>query len=74
MPQDPELKKRQTRNIVLLIVVFLASMTAIEILVQQLNNPVPIVNNLLVFTLVNINIILKTNRNYSVFIWLRINK
>ncbi|MBD3308046.1 HAMP domain-containing protein [candidate division KSB3 bacterium] len=57
MPQTPE-KKRRTRIIALLIVVVLASLTAIEILIQQLKNPAPIVNNLLVFTLVNINIIL----------------
>ena len=54
----PEQKKRRTRNIALLIVVFLASLTAIEILIQQLNNPVPIRNNLLVFLLINVNIIL----------------
>lgn len=58
MAHTPEQKKRRTRNIAFIIVVFLASLTAIEILIQQLNNPVPIVNNLLVFTLVNINIIL----------------
>lgn len=58
MPHSAEYKKRRTRRIALLIVVFLASMTAIEILIQQLNNPAPIVNNLLVFTLVNLNIIL----------------
>lgn len=56
--RNSEYKKRRTRNIALLIVVFLASLTAIEILIQQLNNPVPIVNNLLVFVLVNVNIIL----------------
>ena len=58
MPHSTEYKKRRTRRIALLIVVFLASMTAIEILIQQLNKPAPIVNNLLVFTLVNLNIIL----------------
>ncbi len=58
MSHTPEQKKRRSRNIALLIVVVLASLTAIEILIQQLNNPVPIVNNLLVFTLLNINVIL----------------
>jgi len=58
MEHKPEHKKHRTRNFALLIVVFLASLTAIEILIQQLNNPVPIVNNLLVFVLVNVNIIL----------------
>jgi two-component system nitrogen regulation sensor histidine kinase NtrY len=51
-------KKHRTRNFALLIVVFLASLTAIEILIQQMNNPAPIINNLLVFLLVNVNIIL----------------
>ena len=54
----PEYKKRRARTIALLIFLFLISLTAIEILIQQLNNPVPIVNNLLVFALVNVNIIL----------------
>ena len=58
MEHKPEHKTRRTRNFALLIVVFLASLTAVEILIQQLNNPVPIVNNLLVFVLVNVNIIL----------------
>ncbi len=58
MTHSLEYKKRRTRRIVFLIGIFAASLTAIEILIQQLNNPVPIVNNLLVFTLVNLNIIL----------------
>ncbi|MCP4402738.1 MAG: HAMP domain-containing protein [bacterium] len=58
MPHSAEYKKRRTRRISGLIVVFLVSLTAIEILIQQLNNPAPIINNLLVFSLVNLNIIL----------------
>ena len=58
MTHSLEYKKRRTRRIVFLIGIFVASLTAIEILIQQLNNPVPIVNNLLVFTLLNLNIIL----------------
>jgi two-component system nitrogen regulation sensor histidine kinase NtrY len=58
MSSISEHKKHRTRNFALLIVVLLASLTAIEMLIQQLNNPVPIVNNLLVFVLVNVNIIL----------------
>lgn len=54
----PEQKKRRTRTLALLGVVFLASLTALELLIQQLNNPTPIVNNVLVFVLVNLNIIL----------------
>ena len=50
--------KLRKRNLALLIVVFLASLTALELLVQQLHNPVPIVSNLLVFVLVNVNILL----------------
>lgn len=57
-PTSAEQKKRRTRYIALLMVVFLASLTAIEILIQQLNNPGPIVDNLLVFMLVNVNILL----------------
>ena len=57
-PTSPEQRKRRTRNFALLIVVVLASLTAFGILIQQLNHPIPIVNNLLVFVLVNINIIL----------------
>ncbi len=53
-----EYRKRRTRKIALLIVVFLASLTTIELLIQQLNTPVPIVNNLLVLVLLNVNIIL----------------
>ncbi len=60
MPYTSGNKRHRIRNIALLIVVLLASLTAFEILLQQLNNPVPIINNLLVFTLVNINIILLT--------------
>ena len=58
MPHSKEYKKRRTRRIGGLIVVFLVALTAIELLIQQLNKPAPIVNNLLVFSLVNINIIL----------------
>ncbi len=58
MPQPAEPKKHHTRNFALVIVFVLATLTAVEILIQQMNNPVPIINNLLVFTLVNINIIL----------------
>ncbi|PID58541.1 PAS domain-containing sensor histidine kinase [candidate division KSB3 bacterium] len=53
-----EYKIRRTRRIGGLILVFLASLTAIELLIQQLNKPVPVINNLLVFSLANLNIIL----------------
>ncbi len=58
MTHSLEYKRRRTHRIVLLAGIFIASLTAIEILIQQLNKPVPIVNNLLVFTLLNLNIIL----------------
>ncbi|GAK54944.1 nitrogen regulation sensor histidine kinase NtrY, HAMP and PAS domain-containing [Candidatus Vecturithrix granuli] len=58
MTHSPDYKKRRTRSFALLIILFLAVLTAIEMLFQQLNNPVPIINNLIVFTLVNVNIIL----------------
>jgi len=51
-------KKQRSQRYALVIVVFLAALTAIELLMQQLNKPVPIVNNLLVWTLLNLNIIL----------------
>lgn len=57
-PATLEQRKRRTRNFALMIVVFLASLTAFEILIQQLNHPGPIINNLLVFFLLNVNIIL----------------
>ncbi len=58
-PQDIiEQKKRRKRRIFWLILITLASLTAIELLLQQLKNPAPMVNNLLVFALVNLNIIL----------------
>ena len=55
---SPEYRTRRTRRIGVLILVFLISLTAIELLIQQLNKPAPIINNLLVFSLVNLNIIL----------------
>ena len=58
MPAEIEQKRQRNRLIVGLVVVCLAFLTAVEILIQQLNNPVPLVNNLLVFTLFNVNIIL----------------
>lgn len=58
MTHNPDNKKRRTRSFALLIILFLAVLTAVELLFQQLNNPVPIINNLIVFTLVNVNIIL----------------
>ena len=58
MPAEIEQKRQRNRLIVGLVVVCLAYLTAVEILIQQLNNPVPLVNNLLVFTLFNVNIIL----------------
>ena len=57
-PAHIELRKRRTRNLALMSVVFLASLTAFSILMWQLNHPGPIVNNLLVFFLLNVNIIL----------------
>ncbi len=58
MTHNPDNKKRRTRSFALLIILFLAVLTAVELLFQQLNNPVTIINNLIVFTLVNVNIIL----------------
>jgi len=51
-------KKRRKRRLIGLVSIALASLTAIGLLVQQLKNPAPMINNLLVFALVNLNIIL----------------
>ena len=51
-------KKRRSRRIITVTLIALASLSAIQLLLQQLKRPVPIANNLLVFALVNLNIIL----------------
>ena len=53
-----EQKKRRNRRMIGAALIASASLTALGLLLQQLKNPTPIVNNLLVFALVNLNIIL----------------
>lgn len=53
-----EQRKRRTRQMTFLLVICLASVTTFGLLNQQLKHPGPLLNNLLVFFLLNVNIIL----------------
>ncbi|GAK52540.1 nitrogen regulation sensor histidine kinase NtrY, HAMP and PAS domain-containing [Candidatus Moduliflexus flocculans] len=58
-PQERiEQKKRLRRRMLWVALIALASVTALGLLLQQLKSPTPLANNLLIFALVNLNIIL----------------
>jgi len=55
---DPAARTRRNRLIIWSVVALLVALTAVQVSIQQLRFPSPIASNILIFALVNINIVL----------------
>ena len=55
---DMEERRRRTRLIIAVVGGLLLGLTAVQVLIQQLRFPSPIPSNILIFALVNVNLIL----------------
>lgn len=56
--EEPADRRRRTRLILVSVGALVVSLTAVQVLIQQLRFPTPIASNVLIFALVNINIVL----------------
>ena len=57
-PVDPGSRSRRNRIILGSVLVLVVALTAVQVLIQQLRFPTPIASNILIFALVNVNIVL----------------
>src|SRR5574342_793800 len=57
-PDDAAARTRRNRIILASVVALVVGLTAVQVLIQQLRFPSPIASNILIFALVNVNIVL----------------
>ncbi len=55
---DPMARSRRNRIILVSVLALVVGLTAVQVLIQQLRMPSPIASNILIFALVNVNIVL----------------
>jgi len=58
LQSDPAARTRRNRIILVSVLALVVGLTAVQVLIQQLRFPSPIASNILIFALVNINIVL----------------
>ena len=57
-PTEERARFRRSRLILAIVLASVVGMTAVQVTIQQLKVPTPIASNILIFALVNINIVL----------------
>ncbi len=57
-PRDPDRRKRRARFILLGVLALVVVLTTVQVLIYQLRFPTPIASNILIFSLVNVNMVL----------------
>ncbi|MBI3779579.1 MAG: HAMP domain-containing protein [candidate division NC10 bacterium] len=58
VPKDPDRRKRRTRLILATVLALVVLLTTVQVLIYQLRFPTPIASNILIFALVNVNMVL----------------